>query len=76
MRKEITTSIVFENHKEHFMPANFTKNYVIENQKLSMLTAKSIESPLVHRVNELLEALPDIEKKISQWQKLFHSFCR
>lgn len=65
MRKEITTSIVFENHKEHFMPANFTKNYVIENQKLSMLTAKSIESPLVNRVNTLLEALPDIEKKLA-----------
>lgn len=65
MKKEITTGIVFENHKEHFMPANFTKNYVIENQKLSMLTAKSIESPLVNRVNTLLEALPDIEKKLS-----------
>ncbi|NCB82813.1 MAG: PAS domain S-box protein, partial [Bacilli bacterium] len=65
MRKEVTTSIVFENQKEHFMPTNFTKNYVIENEKLSMLTAKSIKSPLVHRVNELLEALPDIEKKLA-----------
>lgn len=65
MKKEITTGIVFENYKEHFMPASFTKNYVIENQKLCMLTAKSIESPLVHRINELLEALPDIEKKLA-----------
>lgn len=65
MKKEISTGIVFENHKEHFMPASFTKNYVIENQKLSMLTAKSIDSPLVNRVNTLLEALPDIEKKLS-----------
>lgn len=66
MKKEITTGIVFENHKEHFMPASFTKNYVIENQKLSMLTAKSIESPLVHRINTLLEALPDIEERLAR----------
>lgn len=65
MKQEITTGIVFENHKEYFMPASFTKNYVIENQKLSMLTARAIESPLVEQINALLKAVPDIEEKLS-----------
>lgn len=66
MKKEIATDLVFEIHKEHFVPSPFSENFVIENQRLSMLTAKAIESPLVKRINTLLQAKEGLEAKLQK----------
>lgn len=64
MKKEVTSDIVFKQHKQYFMPSMISNNFMIENERLSSLTAKSIESPLVKRINTLLKESGDIEEKL------------
>ena len=66
MKKEIASELVFKHHTQFFMPSMISENFVVENEKLSTLTAKSIESPLVKRINTLLKELPDIEEKLQK----------
>ena len=64
MKKESTTDIVFQQHKQYFMPSAISNSFVVENEKLSSLTARAIESPLVKRINILLKHSKDIEAKL------------
>lgn len=64
LKKEVTTDIVLKHHKHTFMPSVISDNFVVENEKLSSLTAKSITSPLVKRINTLLQNSANIEEKL------------
>ncbi len=66
MKKEITSDMVFSHHAQYFMTSQISEHFVTENEKLSILTAKSIESPLVKRINTLLKASPNIEIKLQK----------
>lgn len=66
MKKEIASDLVFKHHKQYFMPSQISEHFVIENEKLSALTAQSIESPLVKRINTLLKEHPNIEETLKK----------
>lgn len=55
MKKEVASDLVFSSHKEHFSPSTLSPEFEIENPKISALSAKSIESPLVKRIDFLLK---------------------
>jgi len=74
MKKEVTSDIVFKQHRQHFMPSFISSHFVVENEKLSSLTAKSIESPLVKRINTLLKASEGIEEKLLKGQNFSMPF--
>jgi len=62
MKKSVTTNLVFDSHKEYFMPSSFSDEFVIENQKISSISEKSIKSPMVDTINTLIKQKYDIEK--------------
>lgn len=62
MKKSVTTNLVFDGHKEFFMPSPFSNEFVIENQKISSISDKSIKSPIVDTINTLIKQQYSIEK--------------
>jgi len=64
LKKSITTDLVFSAHKHHFMPSILSDAFVIENQKISNVTAHSIESELTKKINTILKERYDIETKL------------
>lgn len=62
MKKSVTTNLVFDIHKEHFMPSSFSNEFVIENQKISSISQKSITSPIVDTINTRIKQKYPIEK--------------
>ena len=62
MKKSITSHLVFDGHKEFFIPSFFSDEFVIENQKISRISEKAIQSPLVDTINHLIKQQYDIEK--------------
>lgn len=62
MKKSVTTNLVFDGHKEFFMPSSLSDEFVIENQKISSITDKSIKSPIVETLNSLIKQKYNIEK--------------
>lgn len=65
MKKEIASELVFSNHREHFSPSTLSPDFEIENPKISALSAKSIESPLVRQIDTLLLQDPTLQKRLS-----------
>jgi len=62
MKRSVTTNLVFDGHKEFFIPSSFSNEFVIENQKISSISEKSIKSPIVDTINTLIKKRYDIEK--------------
>lgn len=62
MKKSVTSHLVFDGHKEFFIPSFFSDEFVIENQKISRISEKAIQSPLVDTINHLIKQQYDIEK--------------
>ena len=65
-KKSITTDLVFDSHKHHFMPSVLSDDFVIENQKISNVTAHSIESELTKKINAILKKRYNIEAKLQE----------
>lgn len=65
MKKEVASEMVFPNHKEHFSPSILSSLFEIENPKISSLSATSIESSLVKRIDALLIQKENLPKLLS-----------
>ncbi len=73
-KKSITTDLVFDSHKHHFMPSVLSDDFVIENQKISNVTAHSIESELTKKINAILKKrYVNIEAETPRRKKLFYT---
>ncbi|WP_051906462.1 MULTISPECIES: diguanylate cyclase [unclassified Sulfurospirillum] len=66
LKKSVTTDMVFEGHKHHFMPSPLSDDFVIENQKISNITAHSIESELTKKINTMLKEHYNIDAKLKE----------
>ncbi|MBV5278129.1 MAG: diguanylate cyclase [Campylobacteraceae bacterium] len=62
MKKSVATDLVFDNHKDFFMPSSLSDTFVIENPKISKITKKAIDSPFVEKINTLIKKEYPIEK--------------
>lgn len=68
MKKSITSDLAFSEHKESFIPSFFSDTFVIENQKISRITAKALQSSLVSTINTLIKQYYDIENLLLSGQ--------
>lgn len=66
LKKSVTTDLVFASHKNHFMPSFLSDDFVVENEKISNVTAHSIESELTKKINVILKKHHNIEAKLKE----------
>ena len=62
LKKDVATDLVFENHKQSFIPSSFSNAFVIENEKLLQSDDKTLKSPLVDTINAFIKEKYPIEK--------------
>lgn len=74
MKKEVTSDIIFKQQQQHFMPSAFSPHFIVENQRLTNLTTKSIESPFVKRIQLLLKESKNIEETLLKGQNFSMPF--
>ncbi len=76
MTKEATINSVFNWHKHLFTISKISKNYYIENSKLSELCMKNKKNNLIETSIKLLSSSKQIEKKLNQHKDFSLTFIK
>lgn len=62
LKKEIASNLVYAQYKKFFSPSHISSSFVIENEALSSVTAKEMQSPMVKHINALLAKDSKVEQ--------------
>ncbi|KHG34459.1 diguanylate cyclase [Sulfurospirillum sp. MES] len=68
LNKETTTDVVFEKHRDHFVPSMISERFMIENPSISSLSDQALKSPLLIHINTLLRDNPRVQKLLAHNQ--------
>lgn len=60
LHRSASGDLVFDEHREHYIPTQLHPDYTTENPKISLVSRNYVQSALVQRLNPLLAERPEV----------------